>query len=25
LNFYKPGDLGYEEKIKEHFKKIKGK
>ena len=25
LNFYKPGDLGYENKIKEHFKKIKGK
>ena len=24
LNFYKPGDLGYETKIKEHFKKIKG-
>ena len=25
LNFYKPGDLGYEKKIKEHFKMIKGK
>jgi len=25
MNFYKPGDLGYENKIKEHFKKIKGK
>ena len=25
LSFYKPGDLGYEEKIKEHFKRIKGK
>ncbi len=24
MNFYKPGDLGYENKIKEHFKKIKG-
>ena len=24
LSFYKPGDLGYETKIKEHFKKIKG-
>ena len=24
MNFYKPGDLGYETKIKEHFKKIKG-
>ncbi|MBO4776052.1 MAG: replication-associated recombination protein A, partial [Lachnospiraceae bacterium] len=23
MNFYKPGDLGYENKIKEHFKKIK--
>ncbi len=23
MNFYKPGDLGYETKIKEHFKKIK--
>ena len=25
MNFYRPGDLGYENKIKEHFKKIKGK
>ncbi|MCR4648041.1 MAG: replication-associated recombination protein A [Lachnospiraceae bacterium] len=25
MNFYKPGDLGYETKIKDHFKKIKGK
>ncbi len=25
LSFYRPGDLGYEEKIREHFKKIKGK
>ena len=25
MNFYNPGDLGYETKIKEHFKKIKGK
>ena len=24
MNFYRPGDLGYETKIKEHFKKIKG-
>ena len=24
MNFYKPGDLGYETKIKDHFKKIKG-
>lgn len=25
MDFYNPGDLGYETKIKEHFKKIKGK
>jgi hypothetical protein len=25
MNFYKPGDLGYEAKIKDHFKMLKGK
>nr|MCR4697399.1 replication-associated recombination protein A [Lachnospiraceae bacterium] len=25
MNFYRPGDLGYEAKIKDHFKMLKGK